>query len=289
MKKNLLLVSSMVLLANAIFAQDSDDDKKFRLGLKVAAQPTWFSSNEANTSKLGTGFGFGFGLATEFRLAKTAAFVTGIGGDFESGSVKYKYDPLSSSPYSVGYILDNSKNMKEMQDGVDAGQIIQNGETSYGGIIERNIKTTHLTIPVALKMMTKEIAGFKYFGVFGGEIGVRLKARATDKYTNSTTTTGGLSNSGGTNSNININPDAALLPLRFGMNVGLGTEYRLSGSTSLFLSVNYFRSFTNLMRKESKYMVYDATYYQSTNQFTFFRVKQGLFMNAIRINVGVMF
>ncbi len=58
MKKILLLVSSTLLLANSFFAQESDDDKKFRFGLKVAAQPTWFSSKDNNTTRSSTGFGF---------------------------------------------------------------------------------------------------------------------------------------------------------------------------------------------------------------------------------------
>ncbi|MDF2453743.1 MAG: hypothetical protein K0S26_3247 [Bacteroidota bacterium] len=247
MKKILLIVSSTLLLANSFLAQDTDDDKKFRLGLKVAAQPTWFSSKESSASKLGAGFGFGFGLVTEFRLSKTAQFVTGIGGDFESGSIKYKYEPLSSSAYVVSYLTDNSGNLKEMKDGVNSADVIQAGDVSYGGITERKIKTTHVTIPILLKMMTKEMGGFKYFGMFGGELGIRIKARANDRYTASGTSTGYTLNSG-TNENLNINKDGSLIPLRVGMNVGLGAEYRLSGSTSVFLSINYFRSFTNLMR-----------------------------------------
>lgn len=286
MKKILLIVSSTLMLANSFLAQDSDDDKKFRLGLKVAAQPTWFSSKESSASKLSTGFGFGFGLVTEFRLSKTAQFVTGIGGDFEGGSIRYRYEPTSSSPYAVGYLMDNSGNLKELKDGTDGNAIMVDGDTYYLGITERKIKTTHVTIPVALKMMTKEIGGFKYFGMFGGEIGIRVKSRATDKYTFSSTNNGFTF--GGTNSNVNINKDGSLIPIRVGMNVGLGAEYRLSGSTSAFISVNYFRSFTNLMKKDSKYMIYDSNT-DSNNAVTFFRVKQGLFMNAIRINVGVMF
>lgn len=288
MKKILLLVSSTALLANSFFAQDSDDDKKFRLGLKVAAQPTWFSSKNTSATKLGTSFGFGFGLVTEFRLSKTASFVTGIGGDFEGGSIKYKYDPTSTSPYSVGYILDASGDMKELKDGTNISDYVQTGETSYDGVIERKIKTTHVTIPLALKMMTKEISGFKYFGMFGGELGIRVKARAEDKYTKSYAYGSTSATSGGTNSNLNINKDGSLVPLRVGMNVGLGAEYRLSGSTSAFLSINYFRSFTNLMRNESKYMAYDGNV-DSNGTMTFFHVKQGLLMNAIRINVGILF
>jgi len=72
------------------------------------------------------------------------------------------------------------------------------------------------------------------------------------------------------------------------MNVGLGTQYRFSGSTSVFLSVNYFHSFTNLMRKESKYMSYKINR-DSNGDLTYFNVKQNLFMNAVRINVGILF
>jgi hypothetical protein len=289
MKKILLLVSSTLLLANSFFAQDSDDDKKFRLGLKVAAQPTWFSSKESGASKLNSGFGFGFGLVTEFRLSKTAQFVTGIGGDFESGSIKYKYDPLSAVPYSDSYVTDKSGNLKEVKDGADNTNFLNDGDTQYMGVTERKIKTTHITIPLALKMMTKEIAGFKYFGMFGGEIGVRIKSVATDSY-KSSYTAGNLYFSGpGTNSNVNINKDGSLIPIRVGMNVGLGAEYRLSGSTSIFLSINYFRSFTNLMKKESKYMYYDSNVYPVNNTMSFSRAQQNLLMNAIRINVGVLF
>jgi hypothetical protein len=73
------------------------------------------------------------------------------------------------------------------------------------------------------------------------------------------------------------------------MNIGLGTEYRMAGSTSLFLSVNYFRSFTNLMRNDSRYNYTSATYDSSNNQLTFTHLQQKLMMSAIKINIGVMF
>ena len=287
MKKILLLVSSTVLLANSFLAQeDGDFDKKFRMGLRVAAQPTWFSSNVVTTTKLNTGFGFGFGLVTEFKLSNIVHFGTGIGGDFESGSIKYKYDPLAASPYEVSYVLDNNGEMKELRDGVKNTDLVSTGDVMYTGVYERKIKTTHVTIPLTFKMMTKEITGFRYFGVFGADLGIRVKARAEDKYTSSYSLTG--TTTGGKNTNVNINKDGSLIPIRVGLNVGAGAEYRISGSTSLFLSINYFRSFTNLMRGESKYMAYDSNTY-SQGEMTFFKVKQGLLMNAIRINVGILF
>ncbi|MBK8368834.1 MAG: hypothetical protein IPL10_15940 [Bacteroidetes bacterium] len=145
----------------------------------------------------------------------------------------------------MGYVLNGSNEIKELKDGTTATDLVQAGDVQYNGLYERKIKTTHFTIPLALKMMTKEIGGFKYFGVL-----VRnwrsIKARAIDKYTSSTVYGANVSNGPGTNTNININKDGSLIPIRVGMNVGLGAEYRLAGSTSLFLSINYFRSFTNL-------------------------------------------
>lgn len=285
MKKILLLVSSSLLLANSFFAQDGDFDKKFRLGLRVAGQPTWFSSNDNNASKLNTGFGFGFGLITEFKLSDIVHFATGIGGDFESGSIKYKYDPAGTTPYQVSYVTNGSGELQEAENGVSYDTYYTSGNTLYKGVYERKIKTTHITIPITLKMLTKEYSGFRYFGVFGGELGIRVKARAEDKYA----TIGGPVYSGGTNTNVNIGKDASLIPLRVGLNVGAGTEYRIAGSTSIFLSINYFRSFTNLMRNESKYMFHDSDVDSSTNKLTFSHVKQGLLMNAVRINVGILF
>jgi hypothetical protein len=294
MKKILLIVSSTLMLANSFLAQETDDDKKFHLGLKVIAQPSWFKSNDNNASKLGAGFGYGFGLVTEFRLNKTAYFVTGIGGDFEKGSIKYKYDPATLSGnvgYSVGYALDGAGDLKTVKNNTNELTYISNGDVKYNGIIERKIKTTHITVPILLKMMTKEISGFKYFGMFGGEIGIRIKARAEDKYTSSTFNSNGVlvnSLAGGTNPNININKDAAIIPIRVGMNVGIGTQYRFSGSTSLFLSVNYFHSFTNLMRRESKYMTYNINR-DNNGDLIYYNVKQSLVMNAVRINIGILF
>jgi hypothetical protein len=88
---------------------------------------------------------------------------------------------------------------------------------------------------------------------------------------------------------VNIGKDGSLVPLRFGLNVGLGTEYRLSGSTSIFLNVNYFHSFTNLMRNDSKYIYTNRTVDPNNGTLDFTNMKQGLMARAIRINLGVMF
>ena len=299
MKKIFSIATVILLIVNTVSAGDGDDDtkKKFRAGLKFSMQPSWFQSSDPNTTKLKTGFGYGFGLVTDFRLSDVIYFSTGIGGDFENASIKYRDDGYSpTSPtnndgvFYCSYMLDNSNAFIKAEDNRDIGTYAKDGNSFYV-VSSRKIKTTHITIPISLKMLTKEFSGFRYFGQFGGDIGIRTAAKAEDTYAYKTVFTGTTSttSTSGTNPVFDIRKDCSLIPFRFGMNIGLGTEYRMAGSTSLFLSVNYFRSFTNLMAKESDYIYSDSSIDASTNNVSFVRLPQKLFMSAIKINIGVMF
>jgi hypothetical protein len=291
MKKILLIVSSSLLLANSFLAQeDSDFDKKFRFGLRVAAQPTWVSSNDNFTINDKTGFGYGFGLVTEFKLSNIIHLQTGIGGDFERVSVKYKnsYTLFPLAGVGAQYSTNSSGELIEAKDGTNATTYFSAGNKNYL-LNSRKIKATYITIPIILKMMTKEISGFRYFGMFGGELGIRSGLKAEDNVQEIIFAPGSASLLAGKNSNINIGKDGSLVPLRFGLNVGLGAEYRLSGSTAFFLNVNYFHSFTNMMRNDSKYIYTNSTLNASNGTLDFTNMKQGLMMRAIRINIGVMF
>lgn len=303
MKKFLFTAFTAILISNTVISQtttptpdvdkkEAEFDKKFRFGLRITPQPTWFSSSDnTNNPPFGTKFGFGFGLNMEFRLSKIVAFQTGIGGDFEGGSQTFRSDATTN--YQVKYWLNNSGDFVEPKDGTSTlTDLNASGNTQYI-LKERSLKTTHVTIPAILKLSTNEYNGLKYFGLFGVELGGRIKAIAKDsyvtsyKYNASGVTTSGVTGEGeSTKTNINVSKDAALIPLRVGLNVGLGTEYRIGGSTSAFISINYFRSFVNLMRsKDSKYLVYDID--NTTNKISF--VKQNLIQNAVRINIGIMF
>lgn len=287
MKKIILLVSSSLLLANSFLAQDdSDFDKKFRFGLKVAAQPTWVSSKDNFTTNDKTGFGFGFGLVTEFKLSNIIHLQTGIGGDFERYFVKYNntFTLFPPSGIGAGYATNSSGELIEAKDGTNANTFYSSSNNFYL-LNSRKIKATYITIPIILKMMTKEISGMRYFGMFGGELGIRSGLRADDNVQQITAGSLAVNN----NSNLNIGKDGSLIPMRVGLNVGLGAEYRLSGSTALFLNVNYFHSFTNLMRNDSKYIYTNSTLNTNDGTLDFTNMKQGLMARAIRINIGVMF
>ncbi len=271
MKKILSLFIVTVVVAQTSFAQDAD--KKFRFGLRVAAQPTWLRSDDVkNYANSGTKFGFGFGLNAEFKLTSAVSFSTGIGGDFIGGSQEYKTDNTT-----LGYAVDKAGSYVEIDKNWAA-----NGSKFYS-IQSRKVKTTYVTIPLTLKMMTNEISGLKYFGVFGGNLGILTKARAEDQVT----LVSGSLPTAGTNSDMNIYHDC--IPVKAELNVGIGTEYRLSGTTSAFLSINYIRGFTNLYRGTSKFLVTDFpnTY---VNQISPpMGAKQGALGDMVQINIGILF
>jgi hypothetical protein len=291
MKKILMIVSSSILLTSAVCAQEQNDfDRKVRFGLRLAGSPGWFSSNDNFTSKAKTNFGYGFGLNMEFRLSNIVHFQTGVGGDFERGTVKYNNSPLTAANGTwVGYVIDTKGELVSANDGEAATSYYgtNNSQPNKGYILnERKIKATYVTVPLILKMMTKEFSGLKYFGAFGGELGFRTALKADDQtdYFNTST----LKFEKVENNDLNIARDGSIVPVRLGLNAGIGAEYRLSGSTAFVFSINYFRSFTNVMRAESRFNHTKAT--PDTNgKLTFDNLNQGLFYNAIRINLGIMF
>ncbi len=294
MKKFLLTLCPVLVFATSALSQDQEAfDKRHRFGIRVSPQPTWFKSNNTSSKGNGSYIGFGFGLAWEIKLSNIIHFQTGIGGDFEGGKISYRYD----KDFNVQEVIDSEGNLVEAKNGItNADYDLKNGSTRYI-LKERKYRSTMITIPLILKMMTNEYNGFRYFANFGGEIGIRAAVKADDSFY-----AGWKAASTATSVEVTVVPegelqkkdilvgkDATLLPFRAGLNLGLGTEYRLAGSTSLVFSVNYFQSFTSLMRKESKYLTKESNIDSSTGKYTFSPLNQSYLMRAVRINIAIMF
>ncbi len=285
MKKFAITILFLSGITSVCFSQENEFDKKFRFGIRVSPQPTWIKSKDKNTTGGGMNFGFGFGLITEFKLSNIVHFYTGIGGDFENGTINYKNDPANS--YVVAYVTDKEGVLVEPTNGMDPTTLYTSGNVGYGGITTRKIKTTYVTIPLTLKMMTQEYSGMKYFAQFGADLGLRTKIKSEDTYSQ-VVKSGTVTVVSGTNTDLDLKQDASLLPIRIGLNVGLGTEYRIAGTTSLMFSINYFSSFTNLMRGTSKYH-FTSAQTDSNGKLQFSFLKQNLIQNALRINIGILF
>lgn len=287
MKKILSIVTAALLITNVVKAGEGDDDKKFRFGLKVTPTPAWLRSTDTKiVDKNGLKFGFGFGLQTEFRITNTAHFVTGIGGDFLGGKQIYKN--------GQGYVLskDNAYTDSEKTDftkGTTGLYNSTNNGDKFYEIKTRSIKTTYVTIPVLLKLMTKDISGFRYYGVFGGDIAIQTKFRCTDELTElKYNTTTNLYEATGDVTVSDMRPTGDLIPFNVGLNVGLGFEYNLSGSTSLFVGFNYCRGFVNQYQPTSEIMV-DQIKTSINTAVKPTRSKQSAMSDGVQINIGMLF
>jgi hypothetical protein len=286
-------VTSTLQPAGAVPSTPAQDnfDRKNRFGLKVTPQPCWLKSGNKSSTGDGAYFGFGFGLVWEIKLSNIIHFATGIGGDLEGGKISYRND----STFQVEAVVNNEDELVEAKNGIQRSDYDKNiGSTSY--ILKgRTYKTTFVTIPLLLKMMTNEYNGMKYFALFGGELGIRAGAKVNDSYHSgqkATGTPGAVVFTPVTElekTNVLVSKDASLVPLRLGMNLGIGTEYRIAGNTSLVFSVSYFQSFTNLMRKESEYLTKSKTLDPSNDTYKFSALSQSYLARAVRINVAIMF
>jgi hypothetical protein len=290
MKKILVLVSSIVLLVNTLVAQDAAD-KNVRFGLRVSPTPTWLRSNDLkNIDNGGAKFGFGFGLQLEFKINSTASFVTGIGGDFLGGTQTYKTGQgyalsKDNSAYVESKALDFNKDAQGISSSTDQAY-------NYFELKSRSVKASYVTIPILLKLMTKDISGFKYFGVFGGNIAVQTKYRAADNVSVLTYNDApGIKAYESTNTTVTISdmrPSGDIIPVNVALNVGLGFEYNVSGSTSLFVSVNYIRGFINQYTPSSSYII-DNMKTNINNKGGTPNSKQSALSDGVQINVGVLF
>jgi hypothetical protein len=132
-------------------------------------------------------------------------------------------------------------------------------------IYDRTYKLRYINIPLLLKLKTNQIGSMTYFGQFGIDASFLWKATADDNV--------GLNGTQTPLNDINISKDVNFL--RLALNVGLGAEYNLAGTTSLVFSLNYNNGFTNALRKDSKFV--------STN------LNQSAVFNYVGLTVGVLF
>ncbi|MBN8702860.1 MAG: outer membrane beta-barrel protein [Bacteroidetes bacterium] len=228
----LLTLFTAILLVQTCFAQEKENNmKNFRFGLKVTPMLAWFRPDGTKVIESdGVKAKFGYGLMTEFRLNKNISFATGIGADYEGGKLNYKDS-------AVYYALDNNiLDIKEDTAGKKYAIYLLNN---------REFNVSYLNIPITLKMKTGDIGGITYYGLFGGDLGIRLKAKATDKKTDLQVPSGFNYDT----ENINITKDMNIL--RICLNVGAGLEYNLAGTTSLVVGVNYRRGFLSAPKSTS--------------------------------------
>lgn len=281
MKKLVAIFLIFSFFSNGIYSQvatgsgntSGNNMKNFRFGLRLAGQPSWLRSNdEKRVEPAGSVFGWGFGLNMEWKLSDVASLATGIGGDFEGGKQKFN---------DTVYYATNVDDEIVKFESVDS---LTNKAYSTFMLLDRRLKTSAVTIPITLKLSTKEIAGMKYFGQFGINLSYFTKMRATDEV--KIVYNKGVSDNFRSESISDVNPYVGVIPIRVGLNAGAGVEYRLSGSTSAFASINYVHQFINTFVEKTNHYANEisGTRPKLTNQ-----AKMSAYGTCVQINVGVLF
>lgn len=259
MKKALFLLLSLLIGGKYAFAQDENELKNFRFGLRTGGMLTWYTPDDKKKfTSDGVSAKGSYGLMMEFRLNKVAVIATGFQVDYDGG----KLNMLDTNFYFLS--KDDEFLAKEDTAGVpyDAYQVLG-----------RTYNTTYITIPLTMKLKTQEIGYFTYYGQFGLNNSIRLKSRVNDA---DKTMTGGSADQ----TDLDNTDDMNLF--KFALNIGGGMEWNLSGSTSLVFGLNWYNGFTNVAKKDSKY-VFRTSY--NNNDY----IKQNVRSSAICLTVGVLF
>ncbi len=259
--KNIWIASILsIFMFSNISAQD-DEGKNFRFGLRGNTSIDWLSPDNAREfSRLGMGLGYGWGMQMEFKINQTNSIVTGLNLTTFSGGLNYADQTLEA--HNDNYLLDGffgPGSIKAIYALTTNFEFIKwdNMDTVPVGDIyllkERKYKINYVTIPFALKMKTKEIGYFTYFGEFGANLGLKTKARVSDVTDviawNAADSTFSVVVENKSLTDLDLAKGTQ--PIRVGLLVGGGAEYNFSGSTSMFFSLHYHYFVTNTLKREA--------------------------------------
>ena len=270
-----------VLVTNFIYSQDDDKVRDLRFGLKVTPSVNWFKPDGKIISNDGPVLRYGGGLIVEYSLAKIVSFQTGVQIDVGGGKVKYNNGTaVNSNSVSYDYsILDDKIVPFELRHSIGSDTV----SFTHYQLNARNYSTSYVTIPLTLKMKTKEIGSFVYYGQFGINNSFRWKSTVKDDV--SPLTTNGLIGSHETKSKVDVTKDVSVYTAS--LNMGLGAEYNLSGSTSLTFGVNYMLGFLSVVKDKSKYLERRTNDVNGVVSYT--PMPQQIKSNAVVLMVGILF
>lgn len=193
--KKIILSLFVCVLASQTYAQ------KFRFGLTATPlMIDWLKSNTDSLTSGGIKLGFTYGLNAEYMLTDRYSLATGL-------HVMYR-----------GGILEQQFN-----------------DTTYKATIKSNITAQYVELPVTLKMKTKAIGMFTYFGQFGLGLGYNIKGKNVTEI-----------------NDVKIDEDKdfnkELIGMHVALHIGLGAEYHISEATDIVGTIYWNNGFTDILK-----------------------------------------
>jgi hypothetical protein len=230
--------------------------KPVRLGFAVAPAITWLTNETKGLESSGSRFGFSYGVIVDFTIGKSNNYALGTGFyiSHTGGKLQY-YDAQVRT--------------------IDGNSLLTSAYTDIA------VKMQYIEVPFTLKLKTNQIGYMSYFGQFGVLGGIKLGAKQDGSLT--------YNNSPGEDTvidNESYNDQTQLF--NFGLLIGIGTEYNISGNTNLTFGIQYFRGFTNVIDK-TLYQLDDNNDLVLDDTKPIPGSKATAMLNRVSLTIGVMF
>lgn len=210
----------------------TQEDRSVRIGFKFSPNFCWSKFNVGNFSNNGSSLGISYGVMADFHFKpeyalSTELLISTINTKIQSNDTLYNTAQTNSPvPYSSPSFKYNLQ---------------------------------YLQIPIMLKLKTREIGNFKYWGQFGISPGFLIGSKVSTKTNPTLYSTGTQSHQPNADANDKFdfagdngkgvfkdNVTAIRLPLA----IGLGIEYNISGNTSLVAGLRLDNAFTDYLKDD---------------------------------------
>ena len=219
----------MLMLITTYSITVAAQDTGVRFGLTLSPQLSWMSSGDNGLAGNGSYLGFSYGLLMDVLIPTNYAFATGLLISYEGGKLTY----------------------------TDSTQFNTFPGVTYPGGTNVDYKIQYLEIPLSMKLRTNQIGYITYFGQFGLQGGIELRSRADiETYGSAVGAT-----------KINFGKDVT--PGNFGLLIGGGLEYEISGKTALLMGLEFNNGFIDVTDNPKDY--------KSNSSLSHFRLQLGVY------------
>lgn len=244
----LVLFFMMVLLTNSVSGQAS---RKVRLGLALDPNLAWTTPDNAGWSRDGIRAGIQYGLKADLRLFGDDNYSLSTGFTVAHLGGKMNYNDAVYSPTDTASIAAKTNGVYKLR---------------------------YINVPLAIKLRTNEIGYMHYWGIFGSELGFRIKANADYE------TTSAL----GVESQSDVDISDNVSAFRADLVIGGGFEYTISGDTRISVGLVYHNGLTNILQGDAFLINNGATVIDSGgNPATDKELRNRL--NYVSLNLGIYF
>lgn len=213
------LIISLVIVLAMLQVSAQKGSKKLNIGFTISPNISSPKAVENGVTRDASRFAINYGLMVDYEFGDNYFFATGIQVASHGGTLVY--NSTNASKKEVGMITADNSNVSNV--------------ATY------KIRSQYIEVPFAVKLKTDNKGDLKFWGSFGGFLGVLVKGRAD---ISSNITVGGVANYGKENENIIGN----LQPFNIGMQVGGGVEFPLTDKNRLVAGLMYNNGLIDMTR-----------------------------------------